>query len=119
MYLCTALSLVSYGSVAKWLLSMFTTYSYKLCSTLQVRLILELEDTMSVLRYYARNTKLTFTRDQSWYSVIWGGKNELERKEAQLVAWERKASFEKVQELLVRLNTLPLAIYGDIVCIYY
>jgi len=74
---------------------------------------------MSVLRYYARNVKLTFTRDQSWYSVIWGGKNELERKEAQLAAWERKASFEKVQELLVRLNTMPLAMYGDIVCIYY
>jgi len=82
-------------------------YNYRhACSVLQVRLILELEDTMSVLRYYARNMSITFTRDQSWFSAILGGKNELEKKEAQLVAWERQANFERVQKLLVRLYVL-------------
>ena len=58
---------------------------------------------MSVLRYYARSTGITFTRDQSWYSL---GQIKLEQKEAQLVAWEQRANFKKVQELLVRLNLL-------------
>jgi len=70
---------------------------------MQVRLILELENTTSVLRYLARSTGITFTRDQSWYSVNLG-KIKLQQKEAQLVAWEQRANFKKVQDLLVRLN---------------
>jgi len=58
---------------------------------------------MSVLRYYARDMSITFIQDQSWYSAILGGKNELEKKEAELLAWERKSNFKEVQELLVRL----------------
>jgi len=72
---------------------------------LQVRLILELENTTSVLRYLARSTGITFTRSQSWYTVNLG-KIKLEQKEAQLVAWEQRANFKKVQELLVRSKML-------------
>jgi len=54
-----------------------------------------------MIRYYAKSTGRSFTREHSWYDFLLGN-TKLERREAQLAAWEQQENFMKVQELLVR-----------------
>ena len=70
-----------------------------MCS--QVRLILEIEDTMSVLRYYAKFPKRLFTQKHTWYDFLLGS-TKIERREAQLKEWEQKQVFQQLKDDLVR-----------------
>jgi len=54
-----------------------------------------------MIRYYAKSTGRSFTREHSWYDFLLGN-TKLERREAQLAEWEQQENFMKVQELLVR-----------------
>ena len=73
------------------------------CWYVQVRLILELENTLSVLRYYAIIPKRLFTREHTWYDFLLGS-TKLERREVQLREWEQKRIFQQLKDVLVRLH---------------
>ena len=75
-----------------------------MCVYAQVRLILELEETMSVFRFYARTCKRLFTRQHTWYDFILGT-TKIERREAELHDWEQTDTFHQLEEVLVSLTT--------------
>ena len=67
----------------------------------QVRLILELEETISVFRYYAKTSKRIFNRQHTWYDFVLGN-TKIERREAQLDEWEQTDIFHQLEMGLVR-----------------
>ena len=67
---------------------------------MQVRLILELEESMPVLRYYTKSTGRRFTHNRTWYDYLFGT-TSLKSREKQLKEWEQKESFRKLKESLV------------------
>ena len=56
---------------------------------------------MSVLRYYARFLKRTFTKQHSWYDFLFGS-TRIERREAQLKEWKQQELFQQLEKDLVR-----------------
>ena len=72
-----------------------------MCMCIQVRLILEIEDTMSLLRYYAKFSKRLFTQKHSWYDFLLGS-TRIERREAELKEWEQSQIFQQLKNDLVR-----------------
>ena len=71
------------------------------CMHIQVRLILEIEDTMSVLRYYAKFLRRLFTQKHTWYDFLLGS-TRIERREAELKEWEQNQVFQQLKNDLVR-----------------
>ena len=71
------------------------------CICIQVRLILEIENAMSVLRYYAKFPKKIFTQQHTWYDFLLGS-TRIERREAQLKEWEQNKIFQQLKNDLVR-----------------
>ena len=70
---------------------------------------MEIEDTMSVWRYYVRKTKRIFTKGRtSWYDFIFGS-TKMERREAQLQEWEQREIFQQLDDILVSFNYLNQA----------
>ena len=70
---------------------------------------MEIEDTMSVWRYYVRKTKRIFTKERtSWYDFIFGS-TKMERREAQLQEWEQREIFQQLDDVLVSFNYLNQA----------
>ena len=67
---------------------------------MQVRLILELEESIPVLHYYAKSTERHFTHNRSWYEYIFGT-TKLKCREKELKAWEQQERFQKLKESLV------------------
>ena len=67
---------------------------------MQVRLILELEESMPVLRYYAKSKGRLFTHKRTWYDYIFQT-TKLKCREKQLKEWEQQESFQKLKESLV------------------
>ena len=56
---------------------------------------------MSVLRYYARIPKRTFTKQHSWYDFLFGS-TRIERREDQLKEWKQKELFQQLENDMVR-----------------
>ena len=68
----------------------------------QVRLILDLEQAISVLRYYTKIPKRVFTRDYTWHDFLLRS-TKLERREAQIMEWEQNSIFQQLENDLVRI----------------
>ena len=69
----------------------------------QVRLILEIENTISVLRYYAKFPKRIFTQQHTWYDFLLGS-TKIARREAQLKEWEQSQTLQQLKNDLVRFH---------------
>ena len=84
-----------------------TTVLNDTCIYTQVRLVLELEETMSALRYYTKTTERLFTQKRTWYDFILGT-TKLERREAQLREWEQSEIFQQLENSLVSNNYVTI-----------